>query len=127
MGESAQDEFPSLRAAAAGGQGRAKPALVLAKSALRVPVLVAKTAWEVLVQRAIVRGLELPIAAVERVDQDHGSAQAELFAAEAVVLASIGQRHVECDGRRGLPHGRGGVERVLARPNPRHRARGRGA
>ena len=46
MSEDAQDEFSLLRAATAGGQGRAEAALVLAEGALRVPALAVEAARE---------------------------------------------------------------------------------
>lgn len=99
---------------------------MLAEPALDVPALVVEGLWKAIPHRAAIWSLRPAAPRVAAVEADHGLADAEILAAEAVVvlgiIAGIAERGVDRDQPRRLSHGRGEVRRVLARPDTRHGA-----
>jgi hypothetical protein len=99
---------------------------VLAEAALGVPALIVERLVEVLPHGAPIGGLRPALACMARVAPAHCPPNVQLLTAEAVVVlgivARIGQRGIDPGQCGGLPHRRGEVRRVLARPDAGHRA-----
>ncbi len=126
MGEDAKDEFAGLGVIAAGGQSRSEPPFVLTEAALCVPALVVEGAVEAFAHAPSVWRLRPAPPGVAPVEADHRPPNAEVFAAEPVVVLGvvtrIAQDSVDSDQRACLPHGGNEVGRVLARPDAGHRS-----
>jgi hypothetical protein len=130
VGEDPEREFAPLRSRTAGGEGGTEAALVLAEAALRVPALMVQGAREAPAHRAPVGRLRPAPPGVARVERDDALPQAQLLAAEAVVVlgvvARVRQRRVEGHEGGRLPHGGGEVRRVLGRAGAGDRAQDQG-
>ena len=89
MGEDAEDEFAGLGGVAAGGQGRAEAALVLAEPALRMPALIVGGLREAVSHRAPIGRLGPAATGVAAVEGDERLPNVEVFATEAVIVLRI--------------------------------------
>ena len=124
VGDDAQKEFAGLRSRLAGGQGWIEAALMLAEAALDMPTLVVEGFWETMAHGPPIGrfGPVPPCVAAAEADQRAGNAQ--LLAAEAVVVlgvvAGIAEHSVQRDVLGGLTHGGDEVGRVLAGAKARH-------
>ena len=126
MGEDTQHKFVLLGFVAAGGQGGAWAALVLAEGALDMPALVTGFSGEVFPSCPAIGCFGWIAAGVARVERDDRLAQAQFFPAKAMVvlgiISRVGQSCFKGDQARSLPHGWDRVGRVLAWPYAWHSA-----
>lgn len=126
MGEDPEDNLTPLRGGGVGGQSRAEAAFVLAEAALCVPSLMVQGARELPPHGAPVKRFRPAPAGIAWIERDDTVPHPALPAAEAVVMlgiiARIGKRGVEGQEGSRLPHRRGEVGRVLARPGAGNRA-----
>lgn len=126
MGEDAQDHLALLGECSARGQRGAEPTFVPAEGTLCVPALMIQRLREALAHFPAVGGAWPSPSHIAWVQLDHGSAHAELFSAEPMVVLGVVtrvcQRGLDREQRCRLSHRGRKRGRVLRGTGPGHRA-----